>query len=58
MPKTRSGGDTCPSTAGRCASPTPEKAYFSRDVKLSKLDVVRYYLSVARGALAVFEIVP
>jgi bifunctional non-homologous end joining protein LigD len=30
----------------------PDKAYFSRDVKLSKLDVVRYYLSVARGAVA------
>src|SRR5256714_14100811 len=29
----------------------PEKAYFSRDVRLSKLDVVRYYLSVATGAL-------
>src|SRR5690349_3615834 len=30
----------------------PEKSYFSRDVKLSKLDVVRYYLSVADGALS------
>ena len=30
----------------------PDKPYFSRDVKLSKLDVVRYYLSVADGALA------
>jgi DNA ligase D-like protein (predicted polymerase) len=29
----------------------PEKAYFSRDVKLTKLDIVRYYLSVAPGAL-------
>lgn len=29
----------------------PSKPYFSRDVKLSKLDVVRYYLSVAPGAL-------
>jgi DNA ligase D-like protein (predicted polymerase) len=29
----------------------PDKPYFSRDVKLSKLDVVRYYLSVAGGAL-------
>jgi DNA ligase D-like protein (predicted polymerase) len=29
----------------------PEKPYFSRDVKLSKLDVVRYYLSVAGGAV-------
>jgi bifunctional non-homologous end joining protein LigD len=30
----------------------PDKLYFSRDVKLSKLDVVRYYLSVASGAVA------
>jgi len=30
----------------------PEKLYFSTQVKLSKLDIVRYYLSVAPGALA------
>ena len=30
----------------------PDKAYFSRDVRLSKLDIVRYYLSVAAGAVA------
>ncbi len=30
----------------------PDKPYFSRDVKLSKFDVVRYYLSVASGAVA------
>ncbi|HST10633.1 MAG TPA: DNA polymerase domain-containing protein [Terriglobales bacterium] len=30
----------------------PDKPYFSRDTKLSKLDLVRYYLSVAPGALA------
>ena len=30
----------------------PDKPYFSREVKLSKLDVVRYYLSVADGAVA------
>ena len=30
----------------------PHKPYFSKHVKLSKLDVVRYYLSVAPGALA------
>jgi bifunctional non-homologous end joining protein LigD len=30
----------------------PEKPYFSRDVKLSKLAVVQYYLSVASGAVA------
>ena len=29
----------------------PGKPYFSREVKLSKLDVVRYYLSVADGAV-------
>jgi DNA ligase D-like protein (predicted polymerase) len=30
----------------------PEKPYFSRQVRLSKLDLVRYYLSVSSGALA------
>ena len=30
----------------------PGKPYFSRDVKLSKLAVVQYYLSVASGAVA------
>src|SRR5579859_5759619 len=30
----------------------PEKLYFSRETKLSKLDQVRYYLSIASGALA------
>jgi DNA ligase D-like protein (predicted polymerase) len=29
----------------------PEKPYFSRDVKLTKLEVVLYYLSVAEGAV-------
>jgi bifunctional non-homologous end joining protein LigD len=29
----------------------PSKLYFSKQVKLSKLDLVRYYLSVAPGAL-------
>src|SRR5919206_5231588 len=29
----------------------PEKPYFSRQAKISKLDLVRYYLSVAPGAL-------
>ena len=29
----------------------PDKLYFSRQVQLSKLDLVRYYLSVAPGAL-------
>jgi DNA ligase D-like protein (predicted polymerase) len=30
----------------------PSKPYFTRQAKLSKLDVVRYYLAVAPGALA------
>jgi DNA ligase D-like protein (predicted polymerase) len=30
---------------------SPGKPYFAREAKLSKLDVVRYYLSVADGAL-------
>jgi DNA ligase D-like protein (predicted polymerase) len=30
----------------------PDKPYFSRGVKLSKLDLVHYYLSVAPGAIA------
>ncbi len=30
----------------------PDKLYFSRGVKLSKLDLVRYYLSVAPAAIA------
>ncbi len=30
----------------------PDKPYFSREVRLSKLDLVRYFLSVAPGALA------
>src|SRR5919199_5248642 len=30
----------------------PDKPYFSRQAKLTKLDLVRYYLSVAPGALA------
>ena len=30
----------------------PDKPYFSKQTKLSKLDLVRYYLSIAPGALA------
>jgi len=30
----------------------PDKSYFSRQTKLSKFDILRYYLSVAPGALA------
>ncbi|HET9478830.1 MAG TPA: non-homologous end-joining DNA ligase, partial [Pyrinomonadaceae bacterium] len=30
----------------------PDKLYFSKQIKLTKLDLVRYYLSIAPGALA------
>src|SRR5450432_2576729 len=30
----------------------PGKPYFSRDVKLTKLEIVRYYVAIAEGALA------
>src|ERR1700726_4578009 len=30
----------------------PEKLYFTKQVKLSKFDIVKYYLAVAPGALA------
>jgi bifunctional non-homologous end joining protein LigD len=30
----------------------PDKLYFSKEIKLSKLDLLRYYLAVAPGALA------
>src|SRR5213592_14047 len=41
------------SIAGREVRVThPDKPYFSTQIKLSKLDLVRYYLSVAPGALA------
>src|SRR5262245_60177311 len=30
----------------------PAKPYFSREARLSKLDIVRYYLAVAPGAIA------
>jgi bifunctional non-homologous end joining protein LigD len=33
----------------------PGKPYFSRQTKLSKLDILRYYLSIAPGALAGIE---
>jgi bifunctional non-homologous end joining protein LigD len=33
----------------------PHKLYFSREVKVSKLDLVRYYLSIAPGALRGIE---
>jgi DNA ligase D-like protein (predicted polymerase) len=40
------------SVAGREVRIThPDKLYFSQQIKLSKLDLVRYYLSVAPGAI-------
>ena len=47
------------SAAGREVRVThPGKLYFSRQTKVSKLDLVRYYLSVAPGALAGIEYRP
>ncbi|HVZ75170.1 MAG TPA: DNA polymerase domain-containing protein [Polyangia bacterium] len=40
-----------PSGAREVRVTNPSKPYFSREAKLSKLDVVRYYLAVAPGAL-------
>jgi bifunctional non-homologous end joining protein LigD len=41
------------SIEGREVSVThPDKPYFTREIKLSKIDLVRYYMSVAPGALA------
>ena len=40
------------SIAGRDVRVThPDKPYFTKEVRLTKLDVVKYYLSVADGAL-------
>ena len=40
------------SVSGREVQVTnPDKLYFSRDIKLTKLQVVQYYLSVAEGAV-------
>jgi bifunctional non-homologous end joining protein LigD len=56
----KSAGTTAPSAdaveillvGGREVRVThPDKPYFSREVRLSKLDLVRYYLAVADGAL-------
>lgn len=44
--------NTTLSIAGHSVTIThPEKPYFSKQAKLSKLDIVQYYLSVADGAL-------
>src|SRR6266550_7084110 len=42
----------CRSRGGEVQVTHPDKPYFSKEAKLSKLDLVRYYLSVAPGALA------
>src|SRR5689334_21066558 len=55
MPRTPKKKDTAEvlSINGREVRVTnPDKPYFTRDAKLSKLDVVHYYLSVAGGAIA------
>ncbi|MES1164546.1 MAG: DNA primase, partial [Verrucomicrobiota bacterium] len=50
--KAETEAETFLSVAGRDVRVThPDKPYFSRAVKLSKLDLVRYYLAVADGAL-------
>ncbi|HMC93432.1 MAG TPA: DNA primase, partial [Polyangia bacterium] len=52
MPKKPEAVETL-QVAGRQVRVThPDKPYFSREAKLSKLDLVRYYLSVADGALS------
>ncbi|HZI51682.1 MAG TPA: non-homologous end-joining DNA ligase [Terriglobia bacterium] len=49
----RSKADEVLQIAGREVQVThPDKLYFSKKTKISKLDLVRYYLSVAEGALA------
>src|SRR5438067_397349 len=42
----------CRSRGGEVRVTHPDKPYFSRQTKLSKLDLVHYYLAVAPGALA------
>jgi bifunctional non-homologous end joining protein LigD len=45
-------GDAVLTIGGREVHVThPDKLYFTREVKLTKLDLVNYYLSVAEGAL-------
>src|SRR5579859_4434287 len=52
MSPTRPPSETL-SVAGREVTITnPDKPYFSREAKLSKLDIVKYFLSVADGAIA------
>jgi DNA primase len=44
------GGRSFP--ARRSSDAIVDKLYFSREAQVSKLDLVRYYLSIAPGALA------
>ena len=34
---------------------SPDKLYFSREVQLSKLDIVKYFLAIAPGAISGIE---
>ena len=45
-------GSSSRSMAGRSSSPIPTSRISRSGVKLTKLDIVRYYLAVAPGALA------
>src|SRR3954464_1461385 len=49
MPKELAEFLTINGREGRVSN--PDKPYFSRDVKLTKLQLVQYYLAVADGAL-------
>ena len=52
MPKEEAGQAAVLTLGGREVRVTnPSKPYFSREAKLSKLDVVQYYVAVASGAL-------
>ena len=48
-------GDARRRTGARCASPNPDKVYFP-EAGITKLELVRYYLAVAEGAVrAVYD---
>ncbi len=49
--KKEDGAETLTVAGREVRVSNPGKPYFTREAKLSKLDVVRYYLSVADGAL-------
>ena len=52
MVKKESGNETLAIEGREVQITHPAKLYFSAQVRLSKLDLVRYYLSIAPGALA------